>query len=175
MTSNSRRSSWTTRWPRDRPPRSTPRPQEEGALRSSSCLHAHRRRNRHVLRRPLPLLPPTPTTAVKARERARGKGKVRTTAPATTEAPRHGPPSTIPGPTPSRCGQRCVLHSNSRRVHRSMPYLLHRCTTGLPAAPPSRPCRRLHRTNSRSQPLLGHPGRARGINSHWPTPSAPWS
>jgi hypothetical protein len=181
-TSNSRRLSWTTRRPRDRPPRSTPRPQEEGALRSSSCLHARHRRNHHVLRRPLPLLPPTPTTAAKARERARGRGKARTTAPmapattaaTTTEAPRRGPPSTIPGPTPSQCGQGCVLRSNSRRVHRSMPYLLHRRTTGLPVALPSRPCRRLHRTSSRSQPLLGRPGRARVINSHWPTPSAPW-
>jgi hypothetical protein len=171
---NSKRLSWTTRWPRDRPPRSTLHPQEEGALCSSSCLHARRRRNRHVLRRPLPLLPPIPTTAAKARKRARGRGKARTTAPAapattaatTTEAPQRGPPSTIPGPAPSRCGKGCVLHSNSQRVHHSMPYLLHRCTTGLPAAPPSLPCQRLHCTSSRSRPLLGHPGRARGINSH---------
>jgi hypothetical protein len=157
-------------------------PSGGGRLRSSSCLHARRCRNRHVLRWPLPLPPPTPTTAAKARERAKGRGKARTTALAapattaatTTEAPRRGPPSTIPGPTPSRYGQGCVLRSNSRRVHRSMPYLLHRCTTGLPVAPPSRPYRRLHRTSSRSRPLLGCPGRARGINSHWPTPSAPW-
>jgi hypothetical protein len=61
--------------------------------------------------RPLPQEPPCPPVA-KARERARGKGKARTTAPAapattaatTTEAPRRGPPSTIPGPAPSRCG-----------------------------------------------------------------------
>jgi hypothetical protein len=174
MTSNFRRSSWTTRRPRDRPPRSTPRPQEEGALRSSSCLHARRRRNRHVLRRPLPLLPPTPTTAAKAR----GRGKVRTMAPAapatTAEVPQLGPPSTIPGPAPSRCGLGCVLRSSRRRVHHSTPYLLHQRTTGLPVAPPSRPCRPLHRTSSRPWPLPGHPGRARGINSHWPTPSAPW-
>jgi hypothetical protein len=45
MTSSSRRSSWTTRWPRDRLPRSTLHPQEEGALRSSCCLHARLRRN----------------------------------------------------------------------------------------------------------------------------------
>jgi hypothetical protein len=31
------RSSWTTQWPRDRPPRSTPCPQEEGVLCSSCC------------------------------------------------------------------------------------------------------------------------------------------
>jgi hypothetical protein len=57
----------------------------------------------------LPLLPPTPTTAAKARETTRGRGKTRTTAPTaptttavtTTEAPRRGPPSTIPGPAPS--------------------------------------------------------------------------
>jgi hypothetical protein len=95
MTSNSRRSSWTTRRPRDRPLRSTPCPQEEGALRSSSCLHARRRRNRHVLRWPLPLLPPTPTMAANARVRARGRGKARTTAPtapATTAQQQHRRP-----------------------------------------------------------------------------------
>jgi hypothetical protein len=177
---NSRRLSWTTRRPSDRPPCSTPRPHEEGALRSSSCLHARRRRNRHALRRPLPLLPLTPTMVAKARVRGRRRGrrKARTMAPVapatTTGVPRHSPPSTIPEPTPSQCGQGCVLRSSSRCIHRSTPYLLHQRNTGLPAAPPSCPCRHLHRTSSRSWPLPGCPGRACGINSHWPTPSAPW-
>jgi hypothetical protein len=88
-----------------------------------------------------------------------------TTAATTAEAPRLGPPSTITGPAPSRCGQGCILHSSRRCVHRSTPYLLHRCTTGLPVAPPSCPCRCLHRTSSSPWPLPGRPGRARGINS----------
>jgi hypothetical protein len=58
--------------------------------------------------------------------------------------------------------------------NRSTPYLLHQRTTGLPVAPPSHPCRRLHRTSSRPRPLPGRPGWACGINSHWPTPLAPW-
>jgi hypothetical protein len=131
------------------PPCSTPHPQEEEALRNNSCLCAHHTRNRRVLRRPLLLLPPTPTMTVKTRVRAKGRGKERT-APATTAgAPQRDPPSTIPGPAPSRCGQGCVLCSSSRRVHHSTPSLLHRRTTGLMMAPPSRPCRRLHRTSSR--------------------------
>jgi hypothetical protein len=36
-TSNSRRSSWTTRWPKNKPPHSTPHPQEEGVLLHNSC------------------------------------------------------------------------------------------------------------------------------------------
>jgi hypothetical protein len=52
--------------------------------------------------------------------------------------------------------------------------LLHQHTTVLLPAPPSCLCRRLHHSSSRLRPLLGHLGRARGINSHWPTPSAPW-
>jgi hypothetical protein len=72
----------------------------EGTLCSSNYLHANRSRNCHVLRRHLPLLPPTPTTVAKARVRARGRGKERTPAPApivaiTVGAPRRGPPSTI--------------------------------------------------------------------------------
>jgi hypothetical protein len=113
---------------------------------------------------------PTPTMATKARVRVRGRGKARATAPATpattAEAPRLDPPSTIPRPTPSRCGQGCVLRNSRWRVHHSTPYLLHRCTTRLPVAPPSCPCRRLHRTSSRPRPLPGRPGWARGINSH---------
>jgi hypothetical protein len=142
-TSNSRRSSWTTRWPRDRPPRSTLHPQVEGALGSSSCLHAHHSRNHSVLRRPLPLLPPIPTMAAKVR----GRGKARTTAPmapATTAVtiagvPRCCPPSTIPGPAPSRCGQECVLRSSSRVHHNTPTY--YRAPGGpsftpLPGPPP---------------------------------------
>jgi hypothetical protein len=172
MTLNSRRLSWTTQWTRDRPPHSTPRPQEEGTLHSSSYLYAHRVGTAMSSGGPSPSYP-NPNNGGKVRVRARGKA--RTTAPATTaEAPRLGPPSTITAPAPSRCGQGCVLRSSRRRIHRSTPYLLHRRTTGLPAAPPSRPCRRLHRTSSRPRPLPGRPGRARGINSHWPTPSTPW-
>jgi hypothetical protein len=52
-----------------------------------------------------------------------GRGKAGTTtsvAPATTVStavwvPRRDPPSTIPGPAPSRCGQGCVLCSSSQR------------------------------------------------------------
>jgi hypothetical protein len=72
-TSNSRRSSWTTRWPRDRPSRSTLHPQVEGALGSSSCLHAHHSRNHRVLRRPLPLLPPHPNNGSKSKGKGKGK------------------------------------------------------------------------------------------------------
>jgi hypothetical protein len=158
MTSNSRRLSWTTRWPRDMPPCSTLRPQVKGALCSSSCLRAHRSRGRRVLRQPLTLLPPTPTMAGKAR----GRGKARTTALAapkttaaiTTGAPWHGPPSTISGPVPSRCVQGCILCSSSWCIHRNMPCSLHQCTMGLLAVPPSRPCRCLHRTSNRSRPCL---------------------
>jgi hypothetical protein len=154
----------------------------EGVLCSHSCLRAHHSRNCRDLRRLLPLLPPTPTTAAKARVRGRGRGKARTmapVAPATTATtivgvPQLGPPSTIPGPAPSRCGQGCVLCSSSWRVHRSTPCLLHRRTTGLLAVPPSHPYWCLHRTSSKSWPLLGRHGRACGINSHWPTPSTPW-
>jgi hypothetical protein len=128
---------------------------------------------------PVPPPPPTspPTTVAKARVRARGRGKARTTSPATktgATTPRRGPPSTIPGLTPSRFGQGCALLS-SRRVHRSTPCLLHRHTMAPLAALPSRPCRLLHHTNCRSRPLPGHPGRACGIISHLATPSAPWS
>jgi hypothetical protein len=158
MTLNSRRSSWTTRWPKDRPPCSTSHPQVEGVLCSSSCLLAHHSRNCHVLRWPLPLLPLTPTTATKARVRAREKGKARTTAPSALTtiagAPQRGPSSTILGPTSSRCEQGCVLRSSSQHVHRITPCSLHRCTTGLPMVPPSHPYRRLHRTSSRSRPLV---------------------
>jgi hypothetical protein len=147
MTLNSRRSSWTTRWPKDRPPCSTLCPQVDDALHSSSYLRAHHSRNCHVLRRPLPLQSPTPATMTKAR--ARGKGKARTTAPVapailvatTAGVPRCGPPSTISGLAPSRCGQRCVLHSSNRCVDHNTPYSLHRQTTGLPEVPPSHPCR----------------------------------
>jgi hypothetical protein len=145
------------------PPHSTPHPQEEGILRSSSCLC-------RVLGRPLPLLPPTPTTVANARVRERGRGKGRTTtlmAPATTVgAPQRGPPSTITELAPSQCGQECVLHSSSQCVHCIAPSSLHRCTTGLPVTPPSRPCLRLHRTSTRSWPLSGHPRWTCGINSH---------
>jgi hypothetical protein len=168
MTSNSRRSSWTTQRHRDRLPRSTLRPQVEGALRSSRHLRAHHSRNRHVLRRSLPLLPPTPIMAVKARvrARARARGKARTTflaAPPTTSttiagAPRCNPPSTIPGPTISQCGKGCVLRSSSRRIHPNTPCSLHRHTTGLPVVPPSRPYRFLHRTSSKLRLLLGRHG-----------------
>jgi hypothetical protein len=185
MTSNSRRSSWTTRQPRNRPLHSTPCPQVEGALRNSSCLRAHHSRNCRVLNRPLPLplLPPTPTTATKARVRSRGRVKARTmtpVTPATTSAttvgaPRCGPPSTIPGLAPSRCGQGCVLRNNNRCIHRNTPCSLHQLTMGLTTVPPSCPCRRLHRTSSRPWPLPGRLGRTRGINSYWPTPSTPWS
>jgi hypothetical protein len=100
-TSNSRRSSWTTQWPRDRPPYSTPFPQVEGTLHSNNSLCTHHNRNHHVLWWPLPLLLPTPTTAAKARAR----GKAITMAPVTPAtivgAPRRGPPSTIPGQAPS--------------------------------------------------------------------------
>jgi hypothetical protein len=179
MTSNSRRSSWMTRWPKDRPPRSTPCPQELGVLRSSCCPHGHRGRNHHVLWWCLPLLPPPPTTAAKARVRARGRGreKARTTAlaaPATTAGPatpRRGPPSTIPGSAPSRCGQGCALLSNLC-IHCSTPCLLHWCTTAPSVALPSCPYRRPHRTSSRSRPLPGCPRWVCGINSHWPTPSS---
>jgi hypothetical protein len=89
-----------------------------------------------------------------------------------SKAPRRDPPSTIPRLTPSRCGQGCVLRSCNWHVHHNTPCLLHRRTTGLPAAPPSCPYQCLHRTSSRPRPLPGHPGHVRGINSHWPTPSA---
>jgi hypothetical protein len=179
MTSNLRRSSWTTRRPRDRPPRSTPRPQVEDALCSSCCLHAHHNRNCRVLRWPLPLLPPTPTMTAKARVRARGRGKARTTTPTTTAvtiagAPRRGPPSTIPGSAPSRYGQKCILRSSSRCVHHNTPCLQHRHTTGLPAVPPLRPCQLIHRTSSKPRLLFGRLRRARGIISYWPTSSTPW-
>jgi hypothetical protein len=101
---------------------------------------------------------PTPTTAAQVRVRARGRGreKVRTMAPVapvkiavtTAGVPRRGPPFTIPGPAPSRCGQGCVLHSSSWHVHHNTPCSLHQHTTGLPAIPPSHPCR-LHRTSSK--------------------------
>jgi hypothetical protein len=133
MTSNSRRSSWTTWWPRDKPLCSTPCPQEEGTLHSSCYLRAHHSRNHRVLRLPLPLLPQTPTMAAKARVRARRRGKERTMAPpapVTTaatmaRAPRRDPRSTIPRLAPCPCGQRCILHSSSWRIHRSTPSLLH--------------------------------------------------
>jgi hypothetical protein len=152
MTSNSRRSSWTTQWPKDRPLHSTLCPQEEGVLRSSCCLCVHHNRNLHVLRRPLPLLPPPPTMAAKARVRSMGRRKARpmaTVALATTlGAPWHGRPSTIPGPATSQCGQGCTFHSSSRCIHYSMPCLLHWCTTMPPAVPPSCPCQHLHCTSS---------------------------
>jgi hypothetical protein len=120
---------------------------QEGDLRSSSCLRTHRSRNHYVLRRPLPQLPPTPTTVANARVRARGRGKSRTMAPATTVgAPRCGPPNKIPGLAPSRCGQGCVLHSSSWRVHCSTPYIgsFSLSCIGVHLAPTSRPpwCRR---------------------------------
>jgi hypothetical protein len=164
------------------PSRSAPRPQEEGAFHISYCLRTHRHRNRHALKRPLPLLLPTPTTATKVRVRGRERGKARTmalVAPATTAAtttgtPWCGPPSIIPGSAPSQCSQGCVLRSSSQCVHHSTPCLLHQCTTRLPVAPPSCPCRCLRRTSSRLQPLPSRPGWAHGIDNHWPTPSAPW-
>jgi hypothetical protein len=109
---------------------------------------------------PPPLAQP-PTMAVKTM--VKGKRKARTTAPVapttTTGAatPRRGPP-TIPGPTLSRCGQGCALLS-SWHIHRSTPCLLHRRTTVPSVALPSHPYRRLNRTNSRSRPLPGRPGR----------------
>jgi hypothetical protein len=83
---------------------------------------------------PPPPPAPTPTTVAKARVWARGRGKARIMAPTTlvttattiTGAPRCDPLSTIPKPALSRCGQGCILGSSSRRVHRSMPCLLHR-------------------------------------------------
>jgi hypothetical protein len=101
-------------------------PQEVGVLCSSNCLHTHRSRNYRVLWWTFPLLPPPPTTAAKAR----GMGKARTmvsTAPVTiarAATPRRGPPYTILGPAPSRCGQGCTLCNNSRRVHCGTPCLL---------------------------------------------------
>jgi hypothetical protein len=170
MILNSRRSSWTTRRPRDMSSRSTPCPQEEGTFYSSYCLRTRRHRNRHALRRPLPLLPPTPTTATKAGVRGRERGKARTmalvapatTAVTTTGTPWCGPPSIIPGSAPSQCSQGCILRSSSQCVHHSTPCLLHQCTTRLLAAPPSRPCRCLRRTSSMLQPLPGRPGRRMG-------------
>jgi hypothetical protein len=44
--SNMRRSSWTTQWPRGKPLHSTPRPQEEGVLCSSSSHHTHLSKSR---------------------------------------------------------------------------------------------------------------------------------
>jgi hypothetical protein len=44
--SNMRRSSWTTQWPRGKPLHSTPRPQEAGVLCSSSSHHTHLSRSR---------------------------------------------------------------------------------------------------------------------------------
>jgi hypothetical protein len=155
------------------PPCSTQHPQEEGALRSSSCLHAHCSRNRRVLRRLVPLLSSTPITVAKARVWAmrRGRGKSRTMVPTTTTAtiagaPRCGPPSTISRPAPSRCGQGCVLCSSSRCIHRNTPCLLQRHTMVLLAGPPSLPCRCLRRTSSRPRPLPGCPRWARGTNNH---------
>jgi hypothetical protein len=128
-----------------------------------------------LLRQPLPLLPPPPTMATKARVRARGRGKARTTGLATTATgaatPQRRPPSTIPRPAPSRCGQGCALLI-SRCVHHSTPCLLHRHTMVPPVT--LCPCRCLHCTNSRSRHLPGHPRSTHGINSHWPTPLAPW-
>jgi hypothetical protein len=89
------------------------------------------------------------------------------------QRPRRGPPSTISGPAPSRCGQRCAL-LGSRRVHLSTSYLLHGRTTTPPVALPSRPYRRLHHTSSRLRLLPGHPRGTCGINSNWPTPSVSW-
>jgi hypothetical protein len=45
------------RLPRDRPPCSTPHPQEDGVLHNSSCLCAYHSRNYSVLKWPIPLLP----------------------------------------------------------------------------------------------------------------------
>jgi hypothetical protein len=152
----------------------------EGALRSSNRLRAHHSRNHRVIRRPLPLplLSTTLTIATKARVRARARGKARTISPVTTAAttagaPRRGTPP-MPAPAPSRCGQGCVLCSNSRRVHHNTPCSLHRHTMGLLVVPPSCPCRILHRTSSKPWLLLGRPRRARAISSHWQTPSTPW-
>jgi hypothetical protein len=125
------------------------------------------------LRRPLPLLPLPPTTVAKGRVRERGRGKRKTRtmtlmAPATiigATTPRHGPPSTIPGPAPSRCGPGCALLS-SRCVHRSTACLLHQHTMAPPTALLSCPCRRLHHTSSRLRPLPSCPVWAYGISSH---------
>jgi hypothetical protein len=125
----------------------------------------------------LPLQPQPPTMAAKAKIRARERGKVRTMDPATPATtagvPRCDPPSTIPKPTPSRCGQGYLLHSSSQGVHRNTHCLLHRCTMKLLATPLSCPCRCLQRTNSMSRPLPGPPRWAHEINSHYPTPLAP--
>jgi hypothetical protein len=110
----------------------------EGALRSSNCLRAHHSRNRRVLRRLLPLLPPTPTIAGKVRVRAREREKARIialTAPATTAmtiagVPQRGPPA-IPESAPSQYGQGCVLRSSSWRVHHNTPCSLHQHTMGF--------------------------------------------
>jgi hypothetical protein len=85
--------------------------------------------------------PPAPNTnnsgKARGRGRGRGRGKARTIAPA-APAPtaviivgvsRHGPPSTIPGPAPFRCGQGCIRHSSSWHFHHNMPYSLHQHTT----------------------------------------------
>jgi hypothetical protein len=90
----------------------------------------------------------------KGKGKGRGRRKERTiapTAPTTTAGlatPRCGPPSTIPEPVPSRCGQGCALLSN-RCIHCHTPCLLHRHTMVPPVALPSRPCRRPHRTSSK--------------------------
>jgi hypothetical protein len=121
---------------------------------------------------------PTPNNSGKGTSKGKGRGKQRTMALAALAtiagAPRCGPPSTIPGPVPSRCGQGCILYSSCRRIHHSMPYLLHRRTMTLLVTLHPHPCRRLHHTTNRLWPLPGHPGWARGMNSHWPTPSTPW-
>jgi hypothetical protein len=76
MTSNSRRSCWTTQRPSDRAPHFTLHPQVEGALRSSSCLHAHHSRNNCVLRWPSPSCP-NPNNSGKGKDKGKGKGKAK--------------------------------------------------------------------------------------------------
>jgi hypothetical protein len=74
MISNSKRSSWTTRWFRDRPPRSTPHPKEV-VLYNSCCPRAHCSRNRHALQRPPSPSYPTPNNGGKGKGKCKGKEK----------------------------------------------------------------------------------------------------
>jgi hypothetical protein len=75
MTSNSRRSSWTTQQPKDRPQCSTPRPEVEGALRSSSYLRAPPQQEPPCSQAPLPPLVSNPNTGDKGKDKGKGKGK----------------------------------------------------------------------------------------------------
>jgi hypothetical protein len=154
MILNSRRSSWITRWFRDRPLHSTSCPQVEDALHSSSCFRVHHSRDHRVLRRPLPLLPQSQQRRQgkgmgkgKGKSKNNGYGGIGNNNSDNSRGPRRGPPSTIPRLAPSRCDQGCVLHSSSQCIHHNTPCSLHWHTMGLSAVPPSRPYQLLHRTS----------------------------